>query len=74
MSTRSLQAGVRDCWLSFLDPNDNIAIGNNTTAIAPGDIRGSYPFVGIQTMPTGILEGDVVPQDRRNRALHQREY
>lgn len=61
MSTKSLQAGVRDCWLSFLDPNDNIAIGNNTTAIGAGLIRGSYPFKGIQTMPSGIPEGDVVP-------------
>lgn len=61
MSTKHLQAGVRDCWLSFLDSNDNIAIGNNTTTIAAGDIRGSYPFVGIQSMPTSILEGDVVP-------------
>lgn len=60
-SAKSLQAGVRDCWLSFLDTNDNIAIGNNTTAIAAGDIRGSYPFVGIQSMPTSILEGEVVP-------------
>lgn len=61
MSTKSLQAGVRDCWLSFLDPNDNIAIGNNITPIPVGQIRGSYPFVGIQTMPTGIPEGDTVP-------------
>lgn len=61
MSTKSLQAGVRDSWLSFLDPNDNIAIGNNITAIAAGVIRGSYPFIGIQQMPTGIPEGDVVP-------------
>lgn len=59
MTTKHLSAGVRDCWLSFLD-TDNIAIGNNITDIAAGDIRGSYPFVGIQNMPTGIPEGDTI--------------
>lgn len=58
--SKNLQAGVRDSWLSFLD-TQNFAIGNNITAIAAGAIRGSYPFVGIQQMPTGIPEGDTVP-------------
>lgn len=60
MSTKNISAGVRDCWLCFLD-TDNIGLGNNTTAITAGQIRGSYPFVGIQQMPTGILEGTTVP-------------
>jgi len=58
--SKSLQAGVQQSWLSFLD-TANFAIGNNITAIAAGQIRGSYPFIGIQQMPTGILEGDTVP-------------
>jgi hypothetical protein len=58
--TQSLGAGVQQAWLSFLD-NDNIAIGNNTTSIAAGQIRPFYPFVGIQEMPTSILEGETVP-------------
>lgn len=57
---KSLTAGVQNCWLSFLDPF-NFAIGNNTSAITPGTIRGSYPFIGIQQMPTGIPEGEPVP-------------
>jgi hypothetical protein len=57
--TQSISAGVQQAWISFLD-TDNIAIGNTTTAITAGQIRGSYPFVGIQEMPTGILEGEVV--------------
>lgn len=58
--SKNLQAGVRDSWLSFLD-TQNFAIGNTTSAISAGSIRGSYPFVGIQQMPTGIPEGDTVP-------------
>lgn len=57
---QNLSAGVQQAWLSFLD-NDNMAIGNDQTAIAAADIRGSYPFVGIQEMPTSILEGESVP-------------
>lgn len=57
---QNLSAGVQQAWLSFLD-NENFALGNATTAIAAGDIRGSYPFTGIQEMPTGILEGENVP-------------
>lgn len=57
--SKSLQAGVQQSWLSFLD-TANFAIGNNITTITAGTIRGSYPFVGIQQMPTGILEGDTV--------------
>ena len=62
--TKSLQAGVQQSWLSFLD-TENFAIGNTTTTISAGAIRGSYPFIGIQQMPTGIPEGDtvVVPGD-----------
>jgi hypothetical protein len=56
--TQSISAGVQQAWISFLD-TDNIAIGNATTAITAGQIRGSYPFIGIQEMPTGILEGEV---------------
>lgn len=58
--TKNLAAGVQQSWLSFLDP-DNFAIGNAKTNIAAGQIRGSYPFIGIQEMPTGILEGETVP-------------
>lgn len=58
--TKNLQAGVQQGWLSFMDPY-NFALGSNITDIAAGQIRGSYPFVGIQQMPTGIPEGDVVP-------------
>ena len=57
---QSLQAGVQQSWISFLD-SDNFAIGNATSAITAGTIRGSYPFVGIQEMPTSILEGETVP-------------
>jgi hypothetical protein len=57
---QNLAAGVQQAWLSFLD-SENFALGNAQTAIAAGDIRGSYPFVGIQEMPTGILEGETVP-------------
>lgn len=57
---QNLAAGVQQAWLSFLD-SENFALGNSTTAIAAGDIRGSYPFTGIQEMPTGILEGETVP-------------
>jgi hypothetical protein len=57
---QNLAAGVQQAWLSFLD-FENFALGNATTAIAAGDIRGSYPFTGIQEMPTGILEGENVP-------------
>lgn len=57
---KSLTAGVQNCWLSFLDPF-NFAIGNSTTAPSAGNIQGSYPFVGIQQMPTGIPEGEPVP-------------
>lgn len=57
---QNLSAGVQQAWLSFLD-TENFALGNAQTAIAAGDIRGSYPFVGIQEMPTGILEGETVP-------------
>lgn len=58
--TQSLSAGVQQSWISFLD-SENFAIGKLTSAIAAGQIRGSYPFKGIQTMPTGIQESDVVP-------------
>lgn len=57
---KSLTAGVQNCWLSFLDPY-NFAIGNSTTAPTVGNIQGSYPFIGIQQMPTGIPEGEPVP-------------
>ena len=57
---QSLTAGVQNCWLSFLDPY-NFAIGNSTTAPSAGSIQGSYPFIGIQQMPTGISEGEAVP-------------
>jgi hypothetical protein len=57
---QNLAAGVQQAWLSFLD-TENFALGNAATAIAAGDIRGSYPFTGIQEMPTGILEGENVP-------------
>lgn len=58
--TKNLAAGVQQSWLAFLD-TENFAIGNARTTISAGQIRGSYPFVGIQQMPTGILEGDTVP-------------
>lgn len=57
---KSLTAGVQNCWLSFLDPF-NFAIGNTTSTLSAGSIRGSYPFIGIQQMPTGIPEGEPVP-------------
>lgn len=65
---KRLTAGVQNCWLSFLDPF-NFAIGNNTSAITPGTIRGSYPFIGIQQMPTGIPEGEPVPIDGDDTTL-----
>lgn len=54
-----LSAGVQQTQLLFLD-NSNIAIGNTTTAIAAGDIRGAYNMRGIQTAPSGNLEGEGV--------------
>lgn len=65
---KRLTAGVQNCWLSFLDPF-NFAIGNNTSTLAPGSIRGSYPFIGIQQMPTGIPEGEPVPIDGDDSTL-----
>lgn len=65
---KRLTAGVQNCWLSFLDPF-NFAIGNSTSTLAPGSIRGSYPFIGIQQMPTGIPEGEVVPVDGDDTTL-----
>jgi len=56
---KDLAAGVQNAWLSFLD-NENFALGNAPTAITPGNIRGSYQFIGIQQMPSGIPEGEAV--------------
>lgn len=60
MPRKILSAGVQQTQLLFLD-NDNLAIGNTTTAIAAGDIRGAYNMQGIQTAPSGNLEGEGVP-------------
>lgn len=57
---RKLAAGVQNAWFWFND-SDGFAIGDNTTALSVGTSRGSYRFVGIQQMPTGISEGEVVP-------------
>lgn len=58
--SKNIAAGAQQSWISFLD-NDNFAIGNARSAIAAGQIRGSYPFIGVQQTPTGILEGEAVP-------------
>ena len=60
MPSQILSAGVQQTQLLFLD-NDNIAIGNTNTSIAAGDIRGAYNMRGIQTAPSGVLEGEGVP-------------
>ena len=60
MPSKLLSAGVQQTQLIFLD-NSNIAIGDATTAIAAGDIRGAYNMRGIQTAPSGNLEGEGVP-------------
>lgn len=65
---QSLTAGVQNCWLSFLDPY-NFAIGNSTSTLSAGSIRGSYPFVGIQQMPTGFQEGEPVSIDGDDTSL-----
>jgi hypothetical protein len=59
MTSRSIQAGVQQAWLLFHDTNGDPS-GDTTTPLANGQIRGSYPFRGIQTMPTGIPESDAV--------------
>lgn len=56
---QDISAGTQNAWLSFLD-FENFAIGNSPDAMSNGDIRGSYQFVGIQQMPTGIQEGETV--------------
>ena len=65
---KSISAGTQNAWLSFLD-FENFAIGNTPDAMSNGAIRGSYPFVGIQQMPTGIPEGDVVPVEGDDTVL-----
>ncbi len=60
MPTKILSAGVQQTQLLFLD-NDNFAIGDNPTAITAGQIRGAYQWVGVQTAPTGVPEGEGVP-------------
>lgn len=62
MPRKILSAGVQQTQLLFLD-NSNIAIGNATTAIVAGDIRGAYNMQGIQTAPSGNLEGEGVGID-----------
>jgi len=59
MPTKVLSAGVQQTQLLFLD-NANIAIGNDTTAMTAGDIRGAFNMVGIQSAPSGNLEGESV--------------
>lgn len=56
----SIQAGVQQGWLMFYDSNGEPS-GNDTTALANGESKGSYWFRGIQEMPTGIPETDTVP-------------
>lgn len=56
----SIQAGVQQSWLMMYDSNGDPS-GNDTTALANGEHRGSYWFRGIQELPTGIPETDTVP-------------
>jgi len=60
--TKKLAAGVQNAWFWFND-SDGFAIGSDTTALTAGTSRGAQRFVGIQQMPTGITEGEVVPID-----------
>lgn len=57
--TQSIQAGVQQGWLMMYDENGEPS-GNDTTALANGEHRGSYWFRGIQELPTGIPETDTV--------------
>lgn len=57
--TQSIQAGVQQAWLMFYDANGDPS-GDTTTALSNGQIRGSYRFRGIQSMPTGVLEAEAV--------------
>lgn len=57
--TQSIQAGTQQAWLCFYDSNGDLS-GSTPTALANGQIRGSYRFRGIQSMPTGVLEAEAV--------------
>lgn len=57
---KKLAAGVQNAWLWFNDA-DGFALGSDTTALTAGTSRGAFRFVGIQQMPSGIQEGEVVP-------------
>lgn len=57
---KKLAAGVQNAWFWFND-SDGFAIGDDTTALTAGTIRGAQRFIGIQQMPTGIQEGEAVP-------------
>lgn len=65
---RDISAGTQNAWLCFLD-NENFAIGNTPDAMTPGEIRPSYQFIGIQQMPSGIPEGEVVPVEGDDTVL-----
>jgi hypothetical protein len=61
MSTRLISAGVQQAWLAFVGNDKNMITGASSTAPAPGAaVSHALPLRGVQTVPSGLPESEVV--------------
>lgn len=60
MTTRLISAGAQKSWIAFVSNDKNIITGGTTTAPIAGAVSHGIPLIGVQTVPTGIPEEEVV--------------